>query len=126
MAALWCSEKTSITQPRKQKSHNDTSGVNVCVHVCFRSLVRGPGVFGEVQVFWNITPAVFSEFETFSGTVTMRDRQSEATITLKVPKLKPPLHFATYTRAWMRIVIVSCFRPETMTSLRSAVSTCSH
>ncbi|XP_029685938.1 LOW QUALITY PROTEIN: adhesion G-protein coupled receptor V1 [Takifugu rubripes] len=46
-------------------------------------LVRGPGVFGEVQVFWNITPAVFSEFETFSGTVTMRDRQSEATITLK-------------------------------------------
>ncbi|XP_075324846.1 adhesion G-protein coupled receptor V1 [Odontesthes bonariensis] len=48
------------------------------------SLVRGPGVFGEVQVYWNITPAVFSEFEAISGTVTMRDGQSFATITLKV------------------------------------------
>uniref|UniRef100_A0A4W6G876 Adhesion G-protein coupled receptor V1 n=1 Tax=Lates calcarifer TaxID=8187 RepID=A0A4W6G876_LATCA len=47
------------------------------------SLVRGPGVFGEVQVYWNITPAVVSEFEATSGTVTMRDRQSVATITLK-------------------------------------------
>ncbi|XP_017272706.1 adhesion G-protein coupled receptor V1 [Kryptolebias marmoratus] len=48
------------------------------------SLVRGPGVFGEVQVFWNITPAVASEFETISGTVIMRDGQSAANITLKV------------------------------------------
>ncbi|XP_069555964.1 adhesion G-protein coupled receptor V1 [Brachyistius frenatus] len=48
------------------------------------SLVRGPGVFGEVQVYWNITPAVVSEFEATSGTVTMRDGQSVATITLKV------------------------------------------
>ncbi|XP_070820196.1 adhesion G-protein coupled receptor V1 isoform X2 [Chaetodon trifascialis] len=47
------------------------------------SLVRGPGVFGEVQVHWNITPAVVSEFEAISGTVTMRDRQSVATIILK-------------------------------------------
>ncbi|XP_074526084.1 adhesion G-protein coupled receptor V1 [Halichoeres trimaculatus] len=47
------------------------------------SLVRGPGVFGEVQVYWNITPAVVSEFEANSGTVTFRDRQSVATITLK-------------------------------------------
>ncbi|XP_076586595.1 adhesion G-protein coupled receptor V1 isoform X2 [Chaetodon auriga] len=47
------------------------------------SLVRGPGVFGEVQVYWNITPAVVSEFEVISGTVTMRDRQSVATIILK-------------------------------------------
>ncbi|XP_045890437.1 adhesion G-protein coupled receptor V1 [Micropterus dolomieu] len=47
------------------------------------SLVRGPGVFGEVQVYWNITPAVVSEFEAISGTVTMRDRQSDATIILK-------------------------------------------
>ncbi|XP_026177361.1 adhesion G-protein coupled receptor V1 isoform X2 [Mastacembelus armatus] len=47
------------------------------------SLVRGPGVFGEVQVYWNITPAVVSEFEVISGTVTMRDRQSDATIFLK-------------------------------------------
>ncbi|XP_051279685.1 adhesion G-protein coupled receptor V1 isoform X2 [Dicentrarchus labrax] len=47
------------------------------------SLVRGPGVFGEVQVYWNITPAVVSEFEAISGTVTMRDRQSVASIILK-------------------------------------------
>ncbi|CAJ1068549.1 adhesion G-protein coupled receptor V1 [Xyrichtys novacula] len=48
------------------------------------SLVRGPGVFGEVQVYWNITPAVASEFEAISGTVTFKDRQSDATIVLKV------------------------------------------
>lgn len=55
------------------------------MYLCvFPSLVRGPGVFGEVQVYWNITPAVVSEFEATSGTVTMRDRQSVATITLKV------------------------------------------
>ncbi|XP_010764610.1 G-protein coupled receptor 98-like, partial [Notothenia coriiceps] len=47
------------------------------------SLVRGPGVFGEVLVYWNITPAAISQFEEISGTVTMRDRQSAATITLK-------------------------------------------
>ncbi|XP_068559504.1 adhesion G-protein coupled receptor V1 [Cebidichthys violaceus] len=47
------------------------------------SLVRGPGVFGEVQVYWNITPAVVSEFEAISGTVTMKDGQSFATIILK-------------------------------------------
>uniref|UniRef100_A0A8K9V586 Adhesion G-protein coupled receptor V1 n=1 Tax=Oncorhynchus mykiss TaxID=8022 RepID=A0A8K9V586_ONCMY len=40
------------------------------------SLVRGPGIFGEIQVYWNITPAVASEFEELSGVVTMRDRQS--------------------------------------------------
>lgn len=48
------------------------------------SLVRGPGVFGDVQVYWNITPAVVSEFEAISGIVTFRDRQSAATIILKV------------------------------------------
>ncbi|KAK2837424.1 hypothetical protein Q5P01_014636 [Channa striata] len=47
------------------------------------SLLRGPGVFGDVQVYWNITPAVVSEFEAISGTVTLRDRQSVATIILK-------------------------------------------
>ncbi|XP_044225055.1 adhesion G-protein coupled receptor V1 isoform X2 [Thunnus albacares] len=47
------------------------------------SLVRGPGVFGEVQVYWNITPAVVSEFKEISGIVIMRDRQSVATIILK-------------------------------------------
>uniref|UniRef100_A0A3B4ZW94 Adhesion G-protein coupled receptor V1 n=1 Tax=Stegastes partitus TaxID=144197 RepID=A0A3B4ZW94_9TELE len=48
------------------------------------SLVRGPGVFGEVRVNWSITPAVVSEFEAISGSVTMTDGQSAATITLKV------------------------------------------
>ncbi|KAK1892564.1 Adhesion G-protein coupled receptor V1, partial [Dissostichus eleginoides] len=32
------------------------------------SLVRGPGVFGEVLVYWNITPAAVSQFEEISGT----------------------------------------------------------
>ncbi|XP_044053980.1 adhesion G-protein coupled receptor V1 isoform X2 [Siniperca chuatsi] len=54
------------------------------------SLVRGPGVFGEVQVYWNITPAVVSEFEAISGTVIMRDRQSVATIILKALDDKLP------------------------------------
>lgn len=52
------------------------------------SLVRGPGVFGEVQVYWNITPAVVSEFEVISGIVTMKDRQSVTTIILKVLRFK--------------------------------------
>ncbi|KAM7416521.1 hypothetical protein PAMA_018533 [Pampus argenteus] len=47
------------------------------------SLVRGPGVFGEVQIYWNITPAAVSEFKEISGIVTMRDRQSAATIILE-------------------------------------------
>ncbi|XP_040011455.1 adhesion G-protein coupled receptor V1 [Xiphias gladius] len=47
------------------------------------SLVRGPGVFGEVQVYWNITPALVSEFEAISGTVTIRNRESVATFILK-------------------------------------------
>ncbi|KAM9393782.1 adhesion G-protein coupled receptor V1 [Pholidichthys leucotaenia] len=47
------------------------------------SLIRGPGVFGEVQVYWNITPAVVSEFEAISGTVTMLDGMSAATFTIK-------------------------------------------
>ncbi len=41
-------------------------------------------MFGEVQVNWNITPAVVSVFEAISGTVTLRDRQSVATIYLQV------------------------------------------
>uniref|UniRef100_A0A665TER5 Adhesion G-protein coupled receptor V1 n=1 Tax=Echeneis naucrates TaxID=173247 RepID=A0A665TER5_ECHNA len=57
------------------------------------SLVRGPGVFGDVQVSWNITPAGVSEFEAISGTVTIRDRESVATIILKalddeIPELR--------------------------------------
>nr|XP_057927104.1 adhesion G-protein coupled receptor V1 isoform X2 [Doryrhamphus excisus] len=48
------------------------------------SLIRGPGVFGEVQVHWNITPALVAEFEEISGTVTMRDQQSVASFILMV------------------------------------------
>ncbi|XP_054629148.1 adhesion G-protein coupled receptor V1 isoform X2 [Dunckerocampus dactyliophorus] len=48
------------------------------------SLIRGPGVFGEVQVHWNITPALVAEFEEISGTVTMRDQQSLASFILMV------------------------------------------
>lgn len=48
------------------------------------SLVRGLSVFGQVQVYWNITPAVLSEFEAISGTVTMKDGQSFANIILTV------------------------------------------
>uniref|UniRef100_A0A3Q2PRU9 Adhesion G-protein coupled receptor V1 n=1 Tax=Fundulus heteroclitus TaxID=8078 RepID=A0A3Q2PRU9_FUNHE len=62
-----------IGEPRGD--YNGTAVVN---------LERGPGVFGEVQVYWNITPALVSEFETVFGTVTMVDGQSIATITLKV------------------------------------------
>ncbi|XP_036383544.1 LOW QUALITY PROTEIN: adhesion G-protein coupled receptor V1 [Megalops cyprinoides] len=58
-----------------QGSYNGTAVV---------SLVRGPGIFGEILVYWNIIPAVSSEFEETSGVVTMRDRQSAATIRLKV------------------------------------------
>lgn len=57
-------------------------------------------MFGEVQVDWNITPAVFSEFEFISGTLTMRDRQSEATIALKVPRFQRSLNFERYINVY--------------------------
>lgn len=57
---------------------------------CF-SLVRGPGIFGEIEVYWNITPAIISEFVEISGKVIMRDRQSAATIQLMVRE--PEEHF---------------------------------
>ncbi|KAK1176563.1 adhesion G-protein coupled receptor V1-like [Acipenser oxyrinchus oxyrinchus] len=47
------------------------------------SLVRGPGIFGEITVYWNITPPIATEFEETSGMLIMRDRQSAATIQLK-------------------------------------------
>ncbi|KAI2664431.1 Adhesion G-protein coupled receptor V1 [Labeo rohita] len=47
------------------------------------SLVRGPGIFGEIEIFWNITTAADREFEETSGKVVMKDRQSAATIQLK-------------------------------------------
>lgn len=62
---------------------NSTAGVDSPLVVCC-SLVRGPGVFGEVQLHWNITPADLAQFQAVSGTVTMVDRQSTATIFLTV------------------------------------------
>ncbi|KAM8960806.1 adhesion G-protein coupled receptor V1 [Pelodytes ibericus] len=47
------------------------------------SLVRGPGIFGEVTIYWNITPANVNEFVETSGTLTMRDRQSAAVVTIQ-------------------------------------------
>ncbi|KAK9974393.1 hypothetical protein ABG768_022494 [Culter alburnus] len=47
------------------------------------SLVRGPGIFGEIEIFWNISAAADTEFEETSGKVIMKDRQSAATIQLK-------------------------------------------
>ncbi|XP_019908355.3 adhesion G-protein coupled receptor V1 isoform X2 [Esox lucius] len=48
------------------------------------SLVRSSGIFGQIQVFWKISPAVASEFEELSGVVIMSGAQSGATILLKV------------------------------------------
>ncbi|KAM4808264.1 adhesion G-protein coupled receptor V1 [Rhinophrynus dorsalis] len=47
------------------------------------SLVRGPGIFGEVTVHWNITPAHYSEFVEVSGILTMRDKQSAAVVIIQ-------------------------------------------
>ncbi|XP_043920117.1 adhesion G-protein coupled receptor V1 [Protopterus annectens] len=45
---------------------------------------RGPGIFGEITVYWNITPPLQNEFVEISGRVLMKDRQSAATILLQV------------------------------------------
>ncbi|NWV12723.1 GPR98 protein, partial [Ptilonorhynchus violaceus] len=47
------------------------------------SLVRGPGIFGEIIIFWNITPPHQTEFVEVSGTLTMRDRQSAAVVLIQ-------------------------------------------
>ncbi|XP_060091685.1 adhesion G-protein coupled receptor V1 isoform X3 [Heteronotia binoei] len=49
----------------------------------FIGLVRGPGIFGEVTVSWNITPPHRKEFSEISGTLTMRDRQSAAVVVIQ-------------------------------------------
>uniref|UniRef100_A0A674GVY7 Adhesion G protein-coupled receptor V1 n=1 Tax=Taeniopygia guttata TaxID=59729 RepID=A0A674GVY7_TAEGU len=48
------------------------------------SLVRGPGIFGEIIIYWNITPPHQTEFIEVSGTLTMRDRQSAAVVLIQV------------------------------------------
>ncbi|XP_064499040.1 adhesion G-protein coupled receptor V1 isoform X4 [Pseudopipra pipra] len=48
------------------------------------SLMRGPGIFGEIVIYWNITPPHHTEFTEISGTLTMRDRQSAAVVLIQV------------------------------------------
>ncbi|XP_077203699.1 adhesion G-protein coupled receptor V1 isoform X3 [Paroedura picta] len=64
----------------------------------FIGLERGPGIFGEVTVSWNITPPHQKEFADISGTLTMRDRQSAAVVLIQalddsLPELKHQYQF---------------------------------
>lgn len=54
-----------------------------CTVCC--SLVRGPGVSGEITVYWRIFPASVGDFVETSGQLTMQDGQSEATLVIQVP-----------------------------------------
>ncbi|OXB60111.1 hypothetical protein ASZ78_001978 [Callipepla squamata] len=47
------------------------------------SLTRGPGIFGEITIYWNITPPHHTEFTEISGTLTMRDRQSAVVVLIQ-------------------------------------------
>ncbi|XP_055460041.1 adhesion G-protein coupled receptor V1 [Psammomys obesus] len=47
------------------------------------SLVRGPGVSGEIAVSWKIFPPSVGEFVETSGQLTMQDGQSEATVVIQ-------------------------------------------
>ncbi|XP_040275580.1 adhesion G-protein coupled receptor V1 [Bufo bufo] len=47
------------------------------------SLIRGPGIFGDVTVYWNITPAHPNDFVETSGMLTLKDRQSAAVVIIQ-------------------------------------------
>uniref|UniRef100_H0X6E5 Adhesion G-protein coupled receptor V1 n=1 Tax=Otolemur garnettii TaxID=30611 RepID=H0X6E5_OTOGA len=47
------------------------------------SLVRGPGIWGEVTVLWGIFPPSMGEFAETSGKLTMRDGQSAAVVLIQ-------------------------------------------
>lgn len=49
------------------------------------SLVRGPGVSGEITVHWRIFPPSMGEFVETSGQLTIQDGQYEATVVIQVP-----------------------------------------
>ncbi|XP_060617754.2 adhesion G-protein coupled receptor V1 isoform X2 [Anolis sagrei] len=49
----------------------------------FIGIVRGPGISGEITVFWNITPPDKKEFAEISGNFTMRDKQSAAIVMIQ-------------------------------------------
>ncbi|XP_027630761.1 adhesion G-protein coupled receptor V1 [Tupaia chinensis] len=47
------------------------------------SLVRGPGILGEITVFWRLFPPSVGEFAETSGKLTMRDGQSAAIVVIQ-------------------------------------------
>uniref|UniRef100_F7FXQ0 Adhesion G-protein coupled receptor V1 n=1 Tax=Monodelphis domestica TaxID=13616 RepID=F7FXQ0_MONDO len=47
------------------------------------SLVRSPGTFGEVTIYWSIFPPLAEEFAEISGELTMRNGQSVATVVIQ-------------------------------------------
>ncbi|XP_075398780.1 adhesion G-protein coupled receptor V1 [Tenrec ecaudatus] len=47
------------------------------------SLIRGPGIWGEVTVYWNISPPSEGVFVETSGKLTMRDGQSAAIVVIQ-------------------------------------------
>ncbi|XP_037657723.1 adhesion G-protein coupled receptor V1 [Choloepus didactylus] len=47
------------------------------------SLIRGPGILGEVTVSWRIVPPSVGEFAETSGKLTMRDGQSAAVVLIQ-------------------------------------------
>ncbi|XP_008827569.1 adhesion G-protein coupled receptor V1 [Nannospalax galili] len=47
------------------------------------SLVRGPGILGEITVFWRIFPSSVGEFVETSGKLTMQNGQSEAIVIIQ-------------------------------------------
>uniref|UniRef100_A0A8C3XBP1 Adhesion G-protein coupled receptor V1 n=1 Tax=Catagonus wagneri TaxID=51154 RepID=A0A8C3XBP1_9CETA len=47
------------------------------------SLVRGPGISGEVTVYWRLFPPSTGEFAETSGKLTMRDGQSAAIVVIQ-------------------------------------------
>ena len=55
----------------------------------FCSLVRGPGVSGEITVNWKILPPSRGEFVETSGQLTMLDGQTAATVVIQVPVQLP-------------------------------------
>ncbi|XP_036063369.1 adhesion G-protein coupled receptor V1 [Onychomys torridus] len=60
------------------------------------SLVRGPGVSGEITVSWRIFPPSVGEFVETSGQLTIQDGQSEATVVIQALDDDTPEEKCTY------------------------------
>ncbi|KAI7812365.1 putative G-protein coupled receptor 98, partial [Triplophysa rosa] len=76
------------------------------------SLVRGPGIFGEIEIYWSITPAVETEFEENSGKVILKDRQSAATIQLKALDDETPEEKCVYQLSLTSLTLGSSINPD--------------